>query len=74
MGKDIVVIRINPDNYRVNNQLYKGILLKGAIIDQDELKKRVETLVKIIKEFEYREDEFDNHIKYVYLYYSDRYL
>lgn len=74
LGKDIVVIRINPDNYRVNNQLYKGILLKGAIIDQDELKKRVETLVKIIKEFEYREDEFDNHIKYVYLYYSDRYL
>lgn len=74
LGKDVVVIRINPDNYRIDNKLYNGILLKNAIIDQDELKKRVETLVKTIKEFEYREDEFDDHIKYVYLYYSDRYL
>lgn len=74
LGKDLVVIRFNPDNYRIDNKLYKGILLKDAIIDQDELNKRIDTLIKTIKEFEYKEDEFDDHIKYVYLYYSDRYL
>ncbi len=74
LGKDVVVIRLNPDNYRIDNKLYNGILLRDAIIDHDELNKRVDTLVKTIKKFEYKEDEFDCHIKYIYLYYSDRYL
>ena len=31
LGKDVVVIRINPDNYRIDNKLYKGYQMSQVL-------------------------------------------
>lgn len=73
IGKDMFVIRINPDKYKINDNEFKGILLKDAIIDEYELNKRVQILLDTINEFKYDENDFTkSSIKYKYLFYSDK--